>query len=125
MNNLSTVLRESYDGQWTKFPCPTETLEDYDNIVWLTDIPPTVENLKDLGVFPTIADRVSTEPIRILRIKRNALLVETDWVGLSDLALTNEKAAEWKMYRQKLRDLPSGLDTVDKVNAVIWPEKPE
>jgi hypothetical protein len=29
------------------------------------------------------------------------------------------------MYRQKLRDLPSGLDTVEKVNAVTWPEKPE
>jgi hypothetical protein len=64
-------------------------------------------------------------PLQELREKRNALLAETDWVGLSDTALINEQAAEWKMYRQKLRDLPSGLDTVEKVNAVTWPEKPE
>ena len=33
--------------------------------------------------------------------------------------------AAWKTYRQSLRDLTTGLDTVDKVNAVTWPEKPE
>jgi hypothetical protein len=60
-----------------------------------------------------------------LRRARNSLLAASDWVGLSDTALINEQAAEWKMYRQKLRDLPSGLDTVEKVNAVTWPEKPE
>ena len=27
-------------------------------------------------------------------------------------------------YRQELRDLPSGLDTVDKVANVTWPTKP-
>ena len=57
MKTLSKVLNETYDGQWDTFPSPTDTLEDYDNIIWLTDTPPTVENLKDLGVFPTIADR--------------------------------------------------------------------
>ena len=29
-----------------------------------------------------------------------------------------------KKYRQDLRDLTTGLDTVDKVNAVVWPTKP-
>jgi len=67
----------------------------------------------------------AAEPIRLLRIERNQKLAETDWIGLSDTALINEKSAEWKMYRQKLRDLPSGLDTVEKVNAVTWPTKPE
>jgi hypothetical protein len=60
-----------------------------------------------------------------LREKRNALLAETDWTQIPDSAFTNEKSAEWKLYRQKLRNLPAGLDTVDKVNAVTWPEKPE
>jgi len=27
--------------------------------------------------------------------------------------------------RQALRDITAGLDTVDKVNAVTWPTKPE
>ena len=64
-------------------------------------------------------------PLQELREKRSQSLVESDWIGLSDTALTNEKAAEWKLYRQKLRDLPDGLDTVEKVKAVTWPTKPE
>ena len=64
-------------------------------------------------------------PLQELREKRNQKLTETDWIGLSDTALTNEKAAEWKLYRQKLRNLPDGLDTVEKVKAVTWPTKPK
>ena len=30
-----------------------------------------------------------------------------------------------KIYRQELREWPAGQDTVDKVNAVTWPKKPE
>ena len=33
-------------------------------------------------------------------------------------------SSNWKTYRQELRDLTSGLDTVDKVNNVTWPTKP-
>jgi len=64
-------------------------------------------------------------PLQELREKRNVLLASSDWTGLTDFALTNEKLAEWKLYRQKLRDLPDGLDTDDKVNAVTWPTKPD
>ncbi len=35
-----------------------------------------------------------------------------------------ELSSEWKTYRQELRDLPSGLDTVEKVANVTWPTKP-
>ena len=55
-----------------------------------------------------------------LRNKRNRLLSETDYLGLSD----NTLASNMKTYRQELRDLPSGLDTVDKVKNVTWPTKP-
>jgi hypothetical protein len=71
------------------------------------------------------ADGALDRALSNLRDTRTRKLTETDWIGLSDTALINEKSAEWKMYRQKLRDLPSGLDTVDKVNAVTWPTKPE
>jgi len=56
----------------------------------------------------------------ILRIKRNALLVETDWMANSDITMSND----WKTYRQSLRDLTNGLDTVEKVEAVEFPKKP-
>jgi len=55
-----------------------------------------------------------------LREKRNGLLAETDWWGASDNTMTDAQ----KKYRQDLRDLTAGLDTVDKVNAVVWPTKP-
>ena len=55
-----------------------------------------------------------------LRQKRNNLLTETDWWGTSDNTMT----ADQTKYRKDLRDLPSGLDTVDKVKNVTWPTKP-
>ena len=55
-----------------------------------------------------------------LRQKRNRLLADTDYFALSDVTL----ADNMKTYRQQLRDLTSGLDTVDKVNNVTWPTKP-
>ena len=55
-----------------------------------------------------------------LRQKRNRLLADTDYFALSDVTL----ADNMKTYRQQLRDLTSGLDTVDKINNVTWPTKP-
>ena len=71
------------------------------------------------------AELQAAYPLQELRKKRNILLTETDWTQIPNSALTNEKSAEWKLYRQKLRNLPDGLDTVEKVNAVTWPTKPE
>jgi len=56
-----------------------------------------------------------------LRTKRNRLLAETDFYALSDVTM----AEDMTTYRQALRDLPAGKDTVDKVNNATWPTKPE
>ena len=55
-----------------------------------------------------------------LRSKRNRLLAETDYLALSDATLTSEM----ETYRQALRDLPDGKDTVAKCENAIWPSKP-
>ena len=55
-----------------------------------------------------------------LRFKRTKLLEETDWMANSDVTMSDA----WKTYRQELRDLPFGLDTVEKVEAKQFPEKP-
>tara|TARA_R110000787_G_scaffold80383_2_gene175030 strand:- start:4 stop:291 length:288 start_codon:yes stop_codon:yes gene_type:complete len=55
-----------------------------------------------------------------LRNKRNRLLSQTDFYALSDVTL----ADNMKTYRQDLRELPSGLDTVEKVANATWPTKP-
>ena len=58
--------------------------------------------------------------LTFLRKRRNELLAKTDWMANSDVTMSDD----WKTYRQALRDLPSGLDTVEKVNAKEFPTKP-
>jgi len=55
-----------------------------------------------------------------LRSRRDALLVETDFYALSDVTMSDDM----KTYRQELRDLPSGKDTVAKCNDATFPTKP-
>jgi hypothetical protein len=56
-----------------------------------------------------------------IRQERTGLLAECDWMGMSDVTMS----ADWKTYRQKLRDITKGVDTVDKAKAVTMPEKPK
>ena len=55
-----------------------------------------------------------------LRARRNQLLAETDFYALSDVTMSDDM----KTYRQDLRDLPEGKDTVDKCNNATFPDKP-
>jgi len=66
-------------------------------------------------------DRTFEERMIDLRQKRNALLAQTDYLALSDQTMTAEMTA----YRQALRDITNGLTTVEDVEAVVFPEKPE
>ena len=58
--------------------------------------------------------------LKFLRIKRNNLLSETDYLGASDQTMSSAM----KTYRQQLRDITNGLTTVEEVEAVKFPEKP-
>ena len=55
-----------------------------------------------------------------LRRKRDSLLSATDFYGLQDVTMSEDMTN----YRQALRDLPSGLTTVEEVEAVTFPTKP-
>ena len=55
-----------------------------------------------------------------LRARRNQLLAETDYYALSDVTMSDDM----KTYRQNLRDLPAGKDTVEKCENATWPTKP-
>ena len=63
-------------------------------------------------------DRAITD----LRFKRNNLLTETDWVVLPDSPVADKTA--WETYRTQLRDITNGLTTVEQVEAVVFPTKP-
>ena len=55
-----------------------------------------------------------------LRSRRNQLLAETDFYALSDVTMSDDM----KTYRQDLRDLPEGKDTVAKCQNAVFPTKP-
>ena len=86
------------------------------------------ENVQFTAEEETAADNAETTwnnaaPARALarlRETRNRLLAETDFYGNSDVTMSDDMTT----YRQALRDLPSGKDTVDKCNNATWPTKP-
>ena len=57
--------------------------------------------------------------ITALRAVRNTKLAETDWTQNRDVTLSND--ADWKTYRQALRDITKTYTSLDDV---VWPEKP-
>ena len=86
---------------------------------------------KDFGTtWKAVSDKktelVNAEPMRLLRVERDRLLAETDWMANSDVTL----ASNWKTYRQSLRDLPASakpkLDSNGALDmsSVTFPTKP-
>ena len=65
-------------------------------------------------------NRKLPKALEVLRERRNQLLAETDFYALGDVTMSNDM----KTYRQALRDLPSGKDTVEKCENATWPTKP-
>ena len=71
---------------------------------------------------------VDAEPMRLLRLERNRLLAESDWMANSDVTMPDE----WKTYRQQLRDFPASPkinpqlkdDGTLNMTSVSWPTKP-
>ena len=69
-----------------------------------------------------------------LREYRNNLLEQSDWTVIPDSPLSDSKKAEWKTYRQALRDItktaqPKVSDLGDPMigldlSSVTFPEKP-
>jgi len=55
-----------------------------------------------------------------LRRQRDALLVETDYMGNSDVTMSDA----WKTYRQALRDITSQTPSDDALSNITFPTKP-
>ena len=66
----------------------------------------------------TIADYVAPdETMDGIRAKRNKLLKDTDWQGMSDVTMSDAQTA----YRKKLRDLPA---TNADPTKIVFPDAP-
>ena len=68
----------------------------------------------------------AAEPMRLLRVERDARIAKTDWRASSGLTVSDA----WKTYRQALRDLPaSASPSLDSnydldLTSVTWPTEP-
>ena len=83
---------------------------------------PKVAPVTEEQIQTKLAELIAAYPLQELREKRNALLAATDWRDLPSYAGTRQ--AEWRVYRQALRDITVGLDTVEKVTAATFPTQP-
>ena len=88
------------NGNRVQFTADEETARDAEEQTW-----------RDGAFDRAIAD---------LRQRRTRLLSATDFYALSDVTMSEDM----ETYRQALRDLPSGLSTVEDVDTVTWPTKP-
>ena len=88
------------NGNNVQFTAAEETARDNEEAAW--------------------ANAAPARALSELRSKRNRLLAETDFYGNSDVTMSSDMTT----YRQALRDLPAGKDTVDKCENATWPTKP-
>ena len=70
------------------------------------------------------ADAAPARALENLRRTRDRLLQVSDWEIIQELEKGNAISSDMKTYRQALRDLPAGKDTVDKCENATWPTKP-
>jgi len=92
------------NGENVQFTAAEETARDNEEAAW--------------------ANAAPARALAELRSKRNSLLQSSDWEIMQELEKGNAISDEMKTYRQALRDLPNGKDTVDKCNNATWPTKP-
>ena len=88
------------NGNVVQFTAAEETARDNEEAAW--------------------ANAAPARALATLRARRNQLLAETDFWGNSDMTMSDDMTT----YRQALRDLPAGKDTVHKCNNATWPTKP-
>ena len=88
---------------------------DGDKLIWndKEELRPTDEE-----IALKVKELEAAQPLNQLRIERNELLMETDYIMVSDYPHTDKQA--WIDYRQALRDLPQTAD----LSNVEYPSKP-
>lgn len=125
-NTFHDVLTHHYSNcQWTMRG------DDYAGLNWL-DTEVTKPTESELNTLLSNLDSLIGSPImREFRRHRNDKLLECDWTVGEDTPLSDSKKAEWKTYRQALRDItkthtPSIVSgtLLLNIDAIPWPTKP-
>ena len=80
----------------------------------------------EIEITNRLIELSTSEPMRLLREKRDEIISKTDWRASSDLKLSDA----WKTYRQALRDLPASAspklnsDYELDLTSITWPTEP-
>ena len=113
-HNAVGSLKPNSDWSWHGY--------DYANLKWYSsDTKPT-----ESEIDAEVTRLNNAEPMRLLRVERDARLTACDWRASSDLTISDA----WKTYRQSLRDLPASaspsLDSYGYLDmtSVTWPTEP-
>ena len=113
-HNAVGSLKPNSDWSWHGY--------DYANLKWYSsDTKPT-----ESEIDAEVTRLNNAEPMRQLRVERDARLTACDWRASSDLTISDA----WKTYRQALRDLPaSASPSLDSnydldLTSVTWPTEP-
>ena len=98
---------------WLPFTATNSDTEEHGRVIYANAVK------GDYGTV-TAFSRTLDEELRDIRLKRRPLLEETDFYANSDVTMSDDM----KTYRQNLRDITNGLDTVEKAQNVTWTTKP-
>jgi hypothetical protein len=92
------------DNEWKdKPPCPGQYYYWTSSYEWQLDLQPLWD---------------------YIRMSRDTYIANSDWTQVPDAALTEEKKAEWRTYRQALRDLPATYADAQSEDEITWPKRP-
>jgi hypothetical protein len=98
----------------------TVNAEDYNQITWLNGTTP-IPKEQILAIIPQVELDMAMAD---LRARRNKDLQDSDWTQLPDNTLTSEQRNAWMQFRTELRNITNGLNTVEQVKNVDYPDKP-
>ena len=101
---------------------------EYSDLEWIDGH--GYEKPTEAEITAKIAELDAEEPVRLLRIERDKRLAATDWKVVKAKELGTNLSANFKAYRQALRDLPStATPTLDSnynldLKSFTWPTEP-
>tara|TARA_R100000329_G_C7485792_1_gene171122 strand:- start:42 stop:401 length:360 start_codon:yes stop_codon:yes gene_type:complete len=112
------------DALMSLVPGAEYVLQGDGTLIWMDE---SITQPTDSAIDAEITRLTNAEPMRLLRVERDARLAATDWMSFSDSPTMSD---DWKTYRQALRDLPASaspkLDANGNldISSVTFPTKP-
>ena len=107
-----------HEAIYNLYPAVTNIVGDGNNCV-AYDAKGNVVSWDTSAVAKKETELLDAYKLEYLRAERNTKLAETDWTQSRDVTLSND--ADWKTYRQALRDITKTYKTFDTVK---WPTEP-